>query len=163
MELRKHPKMAWQGRPNWPPHWSGPYGPDNPLPQGEVGVLIGVENSIVNPAGACCLLTIAHNDQEYVGTLYFDDEEFSHQISAILMGHIRDPISAIGRPRYWLTICRRLGLRPIRSQSIADEHTLYLVILLLRSTAKFDRPRAGYRFGSFPPGAFAHTQSKFCH
>jgi hypothetical protein len=88
--------MTWHGGPNWPPVWNGPHGPDNPLPQGEVGVLIEVENSIVKPGGACCLLTIAHNDQEYVGTLYFDDEEFSDQIGAILKGHIGEPISTIG-------------------------------------------------------------------
>ena len=44
MELRKHPGMAYLGRPNWPPEWAGPYGPDNPLPSGEVGILIGVES-----------------------------------------------------------------------------------------------------------------------
>src|SRR5918994_7954297 len=93
MELRKHPKMTWQGRPNWPPHWSGPYGPDNPLPEGEVGVLRAVEKDVVAPS---CVLTVAHNDQQYLGTLRFDDEEFCNQISAILMGHIGEPISAIG-------------------------------------------------------------------
>lgn len=96
MEVRKHPKMTWQGSPNWPPHWSGPYGPDNPLPQGEVGVLRSVENSTVNAVAACCLLTVTHNDQEYFGTLSFDDEAFFHQFCDILKGHIGEPISAIG-------------------------------------------------------------------
>ena len=43
MELRKHPRMVWQCRPNWPPHWKGPYGPDRPLPTGEVGILQRVD------------------------------------------------------------------------------------------------------------------------
>jgi hypothetical protein len=96
MELRNHPKMTWQGIRNWPPHWTGPYGPDNPLPQGEVGVLTAVEKSGMSPVGAGCLITIRHRDQDYFGTLSFDDEEFSNQIFDILSGHIGEPISAVG-------------------------------------------------------------------
>lgn len=96
MELRKHPEMTWKGLPNWPPQWTGPHGPDNPVFQGEVGVLKAVEKSGVSVLGGCWVLTIAHNDQDYFGTLSFDDEEFCHKISAILMGHIGEPMSAIG-------------------------------------------------------------------
>jgi hypothetical protein len=96
MELRHHPKMIWQGRPNWPPQWNGPHGPHNPLPQGEVGVLKGVEKSAVSPVGACCLLVMAHHDQEYFGSLSFDDEAFVNELCAILNGQIGSAISAIG-------------------------------------------------------------------
>ena len=33
------------------------HGPNNPLPQGEVGVLKTVEKSTVSPPGQCCVLT----------------------------------------------------------------------------------------------------------
>jgi hypothetical protein len=96
MELRKHPKMAWQGSPNWPPKWHGPHSPTNPVPHGEVGVLTGVEIRSLELKPARCVLIIRYNDQEYFGTLSFDDEEFSHQIWDILKAHIGEPISAIG-------------------------------------------------------------------
>ena len=81
---------------NWPPKWHGPYGPDNPVPEGEIGVLKTVDKSSVSDLAACCVFTVAHNDQDYFGSLSFDDEEFCNQISGILMGHIGEPISAIG-------------------------------------------------------------------
>ena len=96
MKLRNHPKMTWQGRPNWPPIWHGPYGPDKPLPEGEVGVLRAFEKSILSAGACCCLLTVAHNGQDYFGSLSFDDEEFSQKVCAILSDHIGEPISAIG-------------------------------------------------------------------
>jgi hypothetical protein len=96
MELRKHPKMRWQGSPDWPPQWHGPYGPDNPLPEGEIGGLSAVEKSTVSALATCCALTVAHNGQEYFGTLSFDDAEFLDQICAILTAHMGEPISAIG-------------------------------------------------------------------
>jgi hypothetical protein len=96
MELRNHPKMTWQGRPNWPPQWNGPHGPGNPLPQGEVGVLKALEKSAASPVGACCLLVMAHHDQEYFGSLSFDDAEFFNQLCTILNGQIGSAISAIG-------------------------------------------------------------------
>ena len=76
MELRKHPKMRWQGLPNWPPQWTGPHGPDNPLPQGEVGILTRVETAVENAIAPHCVLIIHYNGQDYVGSLSFDDEEF---------------------------------------------------------------------------------------
>ena len=65
MKLRNHAKMTWQGRPNWPPQWSGPYGPENPLPKGEVGVLKGVETRVGSFVGGCCPLVMHYNDQDY--------------------------------------------------------------------------------------------------
>jgi hypothetical protein len=96
MELRNHPKMKWQGSPNWPPQWNGPHGPDNPLPNGEVGVLKSVEKSVVSPVGACCLLVIGYNDQDYFASLSLDDRQFSNKLCAILSSQIGSLISAIG-------------------------------------------------------------------
>jgi hypothetical protein len=60
MELRKHPQMTWQGRPNWPPKWTGPHGPQNPLPAGEVGVLARVETTDPSLIAPHCILVIRY-------------------------------------------------------------------------------------------------------
>jgi hypothetical protein len=96
MELRKQPKMTWQGHPNWPPQWTGPHGPDNPLPQGEVGILTRVETAVENAIAPHCVLVIHYNDQDYLGSLSFDDEEFLKIVCEVLKGHTGRSISAIG-------------------------------------------------------------------
>ena len=96
MELRTHPKMTWQGRANWPPQWAGPHGPDNPLPEGEVGILTRVETAVENAIAPHCVLVIHYKDQDYLGSLSFDDEEFLKTVCDVLNGHVGKPISAIG-------------------------------------------------------------------
>jgi hypothetical protein len=64
MELRKHPKMIWQGIPSWPPSWNGPHGPNNPLPVGEVGVLSRVETSNLYREPPRCSLVMHYNNQD---------------------------------------------------------------------------------------------------
>lgn len=59
MELRKHPKMTWQGRPNWPPKWTGPHNSQKPLPEGEVGVLMRVETTDPSLIAPHCILVTA--------------------------------------------------------------------------------------------------------
>ena|SRR5882724_9879185 len=81
MELRKHPRMTCLGRLNWPPEWKGPYGPDNPLPRGEVGILIRVEPASSILRTPHCIVVIQWNDREYLGSLYFDEEEFCKKLS----------------------------------------------------------------------------------
>jgi hypothetical protein len=88
--------MTWQGTRTWPPTWDGPHGPNNPLPQGEVGVLTGVENGSLELKPLHCILITRYKGQDYFGTLSFDDEEFFTQICDILKRHIGEPISAIG-------------------------------------------------------------------
>jgi hypothetical protein len=96
MELRKHPKMKWQGRQNWPPQWTGPHGPNNPLPEGEIGTLTRVETAVANAIAPHCVLIIRYSNQEYLGNMSFDDEEFLKTVCGILNNHIGEPISAIG-------------------------------------------------------------------
>jgi hypothetical protein len=96
MELRKHLKMRWEGVPNWPPQWTGPHGPDNPLPRGEVGILTRVEIAVENTIAPHCVLIMHHNEQEYVGSLSFDDEKFLKTICKLLRRHTGRSISAIG-------------------------------------------------------------------
>jgi hypothetical protein len=96
MELRKHPKMRWQSLPNWPPQWTGPHGPDNPLRRGEVGILTRVETAVDNTIAPHCVLIMHHNEQDYVGSLSFDDEKFLETVCKLLKGQIGKSISAIG-------------------------------------------------------------------
>jgi hypothetical protein len=94
MELRKHPRMTFLGRPNWPPEWNGTYGPDNPLPRGEVGILIHVEAASILPAH--CIVIIQWNHQEYVASLYFDEEDFLQEVVGLLRSCLGRPIAEIG-------------------------------------------------------------------
>jgi hypothetical protein len=95
MELRKHPRLIWRGRRNWPPNWSGPHGPHHPLPKGEVGILVEVKNGAVSPIPHC-LLIMRYNEQNYYGSLFFDDWGMLNKFSETLRRHIGLPISEIG-------------------------------------------------------------------
>jgi hypothetical protein len=96
MELRHHPRMTYQGRCNWPPEWKGPYGPRNPLPHGEVGVLVRVDTVSTILGVPHCVLVIQWNDEEYFGSLYFEDEAFMQRVVIVLRDRINRPISEIG-------------------------------------------------------------------
>lgn len=96
MELRKHPRMTCLGRPNWPPEWMGKYGPDNPLPRGEVGTLIRVEPAPSILEAPHCFLVIHWNQQEYIGSLYFDEEDFLTEIVELLRSCLGRSIAEIG-------------------------------------------------------------------
>jgi hypothetical protein len=95
MELRSHPKMTWGGRPNWPPHWNGPYGPNNPLPEDEAGILVKVETGAVKVVPHCFLI-MRHKYQDYYGSMFFDDGIFLIQLLPILREYIGSPIAKIG-------------------------------------------------------------------
>jgi hypothetical protein len=97
MELRNHPKMRWQGRSNWPPEWIGPYGPERPLPKGEVGALSRVECASKDVNIPHCILYLRWNGQDYFGSLYFDDVTFMAKLcDDILKGEIGCQIRDIG-------------------------------------------------------------------
>lgn len=95
MELRKHPRMKYLGRSNWPPEWAGAYGPDTPLPKGEVGILTGAENASHVIKTPHCVLVMRHNGQEYIGALYFDDGEFLPTVLDLLKKSVGKPIAEI--------------------------------------------------------------------
>jgi hypothetical protein len=87
--------MTYLGRFNWPPEWRGPYGPDKPLPNGEVGVLRRVEASdILNTPH--CVMVIEWNGQEYFGFLYFDEASFAHELIRLLQNWLGHPIAEVG-------------------------------------------------------------------
>jgi hypothetical protein len=96
MELRKHPRMTWLNRPNWPPNWVGPYNPSRPFPMGEVGTLVGLEASKTQIEPHFVLI-MSWNGAEYFGCLSFDDENFMKRMFDIFRRHISRPISEIAR------------------------------------------------------------------
>ncbi len=96
MELRKHPGMAYRGASNWPPAWTTGSGKKNDRrPRGEVGTLVDVAPSKIEPDGRC-FLTIAHEGKSYVGCLLFDDGPFCQQIAKLLKRHLHYPLEYIG-------------------------------------------------------------------
>jgi hypothetical protein len=88
--------MSCQGEPNWPPQWKGPFGPQKPLPSGEVGILIRVNRGAGVVDAPHCIVVMEWNHQEYFGSLYFDDEEFMQSIVRLLQSQIGHPIAEIG-------------------------------------------------------------------
>jgi len=96
MELRKHPRMTCLGQASWPPDWKGPYGPDKPLPRGEAGVLLRVEPASKILTSPHCIVVMQWNDQEYIGSLQLDEEEFFQKIVGLLRSCIGRPIEEIG-------------------------------------------------------------------
>ena len=96
MELRQHPRMTYLGRSNWPPEWTGPYGPNNPPPRGEVGVLMRVERAPNILKTPHCVLVMQWNHEEYFGCLYFHEEDFSLEILRFLRNSLGRPIAEIG-------------------------------------------------------------------
>ncbi|HEX7229582.1 MAG TPA: hypothetical protein VF452_04255 [Candidatus Binatia bacterium] len=96
MELRRHPRMTYQGQPNWPPQWIGPFGPNNPLPSGEVGILVRVSNMSGMLDTLHCLLAMEWNHQEYFGFLYFDEEDFVQTFIRLAQSHVGRSIAEIG-------------------------------------------------------------------
>jgi len=96
MKLREHPLMMCGmvmcgGIVNWPPIriWTG--GERNKRPRGEVGVLIKVELSLLDPRRL--FLTIQYNHSEYTGCLLFDDATFCRDIYHLLKRLYRRSIS----------------------------------------------------------------------
>jgi hypothetical protein len=79
-ELRKHPRMSGQAGSSWPPEWTGPQSPNNPLPRGEAGILMRVEDAFNSVTAPHCFLSTRWNEREYFGCLFFDDERLSKQV-----------------------------------------------------------------------------------
>lgn len=95
MELRKHPLMHHGEKSNWPPSWTRASidAPGRRL-MGETGTLKRVEYDTTT-TGKCFLL-MEHENQDYVGTLLFDDGMFCWLLSVALKQHIGKSIKEIG-------------------------------------------------------------------
>jgi hypothetical protein len=95
MELRSHPLMSYHRVPNWPPAWYWIGGDENDHPNGEVGVLRGVETSQIAQADRCFLI-MEYEQSRYMGALLFSDTSFCGFIAKLLEGHCGEPIKTIG-------------------------------------------------------------------
>ncbi len=97
MQLRNHPFMSLNGIRNWPPEWIWASGLRNAFihPEGEIGVLENVRQSIVNP-DRCLFITMIHHGSTYLGRLNFNHEEFCGQIFELLKANCGRSLTEIG-------------------------------------------------------------------
>ena len=97
MKFRDHPKMEYNGFPNWPPQWAGSYGPGTRFPIKENGVLRRVQLVGPDKIGPARLrLIIEHDGGEHNGALLFDDPSFLHQVYEKLKQCLGHPVCKIG-------------------------------------------------------------------
>ena len=94
MKLRDYPLMTNGDAPNWPPLWmQSRIGGGVKAVSGEVGVLIYVH------AGADsrkCYLVIEDENENYTGTLLFDNASLCRQVANLLQQHLGRSIKEIG-------------------------------------------------------------------
>ncbi len=85
--------MTYRGAPNWPPVWMQ-WGIDGvKAVNGEVGVLIYV---YAVADSRKCYLVIEYENQNYTGTLLFDDASLCREIVNLLQHHLGQSIQKIG-------------------------------------------------------------------
>ena len=94
MKLRDHPLMRFEGKPNWPPIWTGTKGRKVTSVTEEIGKLIFVYADPGLPGR--CFLVIDHAYDTYVGSLIFDDHNFCKLIMNFLDQHLQKTIREIG-------------------------------------------------------------------
>jgi hypothetical protein len=94
VELRNHPLISYHGLPSWPPTWS-PANPKSDLKslRGEIGRLKYV---LPNKTSDRCFLIIEHENEAYIGCLFFDDRIFCAQMVTILGNHAGLTVKEIG-------------------------------------------------------------------
>jgi hypothetical protein len=93
MQLRNHPLMSFEGKPNWPPPWFGSADSTKTL-SGESGILKHVVKDVT--VEKRCFLMIEHGGEGYVGALKFDDPAFCTHISTLFEQYIGRSIREIG-------------------------------------------------------------------
>jgi hypothetical protein len=89
--------MSYQGAPNWPPSWTWRAGPTIRRIHGEVGTLKEVVRGTTRPMDRIFLI-IQLDENEYLGTLLFEDLSFCRQIYTLLLSYCGHPLSEIGDP-----------------------------------------------------------------
>ena len=95
MLLRDHPLITHEGNRSWPPAWLLTAGYYTSHPQGEVGILKAVLQSLINPRDRCFLI-MEHCGAEYIGALLLSDPAFCEEIVEVLMQHLGEMIQEIG-------------------------------------------------------------------
>jgi hypothetical protein len=93
VKLRDHPRMRHRDAPNWPPVWRQSRIDGVKEMNGEVGVLIYVYAAADSRK---CYLVIEHENENYTGTLLFDDARLSRQVAKLLQHHRGQSIKEIG-------------------------------------------------------------------
>jgi hypothetical protein len=92
MTLREHPLMSRNGISNWPPVWIQARDGRHTL-RGEIGKL---RELLAETKRNRSFLVIEHNQERYVGALFFDDNQFCCLICQLLHSYIGHSIKEIG-------------------------------------------------------------------
>jgi hypothetical protein len=93
VKLRDHPLIRHPGGANWPPVWTQRRIDGVKAMTGEDGVLIYVHAATESDK---CFLVIELENENYNGTLIFDDAKFCHHVADLLRRYIGKPIKDIG-------------------------------------------------------------------
>jgi hypothetical protein len=93
VKLRDHPLIRHPGGANWPPVWTQRRIDGVKAVTGEDGILIYVHAATDSTK---CDLVVEYENENYIGTLLFDEEKFCHQVAALLRQHIGSSIEEIG-------------------------------------------------------------------
>jgi hypothetical protein len=93
MQLRDHPLMSHRGVRNWPPLWTQMRIGGVKIVKGELGVLIYVH---AGGASNTCYLVIEHENENYTGSLIFDDGPFCRQLVDLLQQYRGRSVKEIG-------------------------------------------------------------------
>jgi hypothetical protein len=93
LKLRDHPLIKHPGGKNWPPVWTQRRIDGVKAVTGEDGILMYVHAATDSNK---CWLIVEYENQNYTGTLLFDEAKFCHQVSALLRQHIGKSIKEIG-------------------------------------------------------------------
>jgi|ERR671922_2139085 hypothetical protein len=92
VKLRDHPLLKHIDGPNWPPVWLQRRIDGFKAQTGEIGVLIYVYAA---SGSNKCDLVIEDENENYTGTLLFDDAKSSQQVADLLRQHIGKSIREI--------------------------------------------------------------------
>jgi hypothetical protein len=92
-KLRDHPLIRHPGGANWPPVWTQRRIDGVKAMTGEDGVLICVHAATDSDK---CFLVIELENENYTGTLIFDDAKLCHQVADLLRRYTGKPIKDIG-------------------------------------------------------------------
>src|SRR5574341_537662 len=97
MPLRHHPKLAWQGRPSWPPQWTGAVARGAKAPLGEQGVLKAVVYAPASPTTPAHLtLVIAYEGNVFSGQLFAEDPGVVDALYPTLRACLDWPVQQVG-------------------------------------------------------------------
>ncbi len=101
VKLRDYSLMTHGGAPNWPPLWmQSRIGGGVKAMNGEGGVLMYVHAAADSRK---CYLVIEDENENYTGTLVFDNARLCRQVADLLQQHLGRSIKEIGlRINHWV-------------------------------------------------------------